>query len=303
MTSLSHLAAYIGIETSLIRQILHNRKYHYRHFELQKKDGSTRVICAPRTYLKVIQWWMLDNVFQRVPLSGSLHGFIRGRSYITNAETHKDANHLLCIDLDAYFPSISVDRVANVFQRMGYKVEISTALAQLITYNGSLPQGSPCSPYIANIVFSDADRELEELCLGRGYRYTRYADDITISAEDFIPEEFLATVRKIVAANGFRLNPRKTRFAGRGDRMEVTGLVVNSTPSLPREWRYRAKAVFHQAIKNPENYRWRLAELQGLFGALRATDPQEEKTITRKGRAAILAIRELMAVGKQSGSS
>ncbi|MEH6721626.1 MAG: reverse transcriptase family protein [Aurantimonas endophytica] len=292
INSISHLSAYMGIEASLIRQILHKREYHYRHFDLLKKDGTKRSISSPRTYLKVIQWWMLDNVFQRVDLPESVHGFRRGRSYISNAEIHLGSNHLLSVDLEAYFPSILTDRVSNVFQKIGYGIEISSTLSQLVTFKGALPQGSPCSPYIANIVFYDADGEIKKICDENGYRYTRYADDITISSDQRIPKDFLATITKIIAVNGFSLNTNKTRFAGRGDRMEVTGLVINAVPSLPREWRYRAKAAFHQATREPEAFMERLHELQGLFGALLATDPNERSAITRKGRAALLAVRD-----------
>lgn len=285
------LALYIGIDAALIRQILHRTSFHYRTFQLKKRNGQYRTINSPRTYLKVTQWWILDNILNRVPLNDNVHGFRIGRSFVTNANFHLGAKHILNVGIEKYFDNVSQNIVIGLFSSLGYSDAMASTLARISCLNGRLPQGSPCSPYIANTIFASADKEIYKLCESSGFKFTRYADDITISAPTYIPVLFLAEIERIVSVHGFRLNKEKTRFSGLGDRMEVTGLVINERVSLPREWRYRAKALFHQACKNPTVFKERLAEIQGTYGALLATDPGGIDPITRKGYSAIAAVQ------------
>lgn len=289
--SVEMLAMYVGVETSLLRQILHRPSYHYRTFKLKKRNGGTREINSPKTYLKVVQWWLLDNIFSHIALNDCIHGFRKGRSFITNAKLHFGRPHLLCMDIEGFFPSIDEARVANLFQRIGYDPNVAHFLAQLTTLHDELPQGSPCSPSIANLVFEKADQDIEKLCADEAYLYTRYADDITISAHGFIDRVFAKKVATVIESHGFKTNKKKTRFSGRGDRMEITGVIVNRGLNLPRSWRYRAKSIFHAAAKSPQDFSSRLTEIQGLYGALRALDQDEASHITRKGRQALEVMR------------
>lgn len=86
--SSAHVAAYLGVSPSLVRQIMHKPSYHYREFTLKKADGGERKISTPKTYLKVVQWWILDNILAPQQLGECVHGFRSGRSYVTNARTH-----------------------------------------------------------------------------------------------------------------------------------------------------------------------------------------------------------------------
>lgn len=293
MPSFDAMALYLGIEASLLRQLLHAPHYHYRRFSIRKRDGSERIINAPKTYMKVIQWWILDNILEKVPVHSSVHGFRRGRSYITNAVSHLGQAHILNVDIEDFFPTIERRRVVQIFRGLGYSDEVAGNVANLLTLEGVLPQGSPCSPMLANLVFHSADEDIQRLCDGIGAKYTRYADDITVSSGEFISEEFLREIKRVVFVNGFRLNERKTRFCGKGDRMEVTGLVVNGGVRLPREWRYRAKAIFHQVLLNPKKFEARVDEVRGLYGAMKAVDPNSEDRITIAGLHAVNALDTL----------
>ena len=148
----THLAAYLGISHSLIRQILHNKKYHYRIFPIPKRNGDYRIICTPKTYLKVVQWWILDNIIGHVNLDDSVHGFRKGRSYISNARQHLGCRHILNVDIEKFFPSISFTMVKEVFSSLGYPEEGADVLAKLTTLNGEAPTGAPTSPTLGNLV-------------------------------------------------------------------------------------------------------------------------------------------------------
>jgi retron-type reverse transcriptase len=114
----------------------------------------------------------------------------------------------------------------------------------------ALPQGAPTSPALANLAARRLDRRLAGLAREAGWTYTRYADDLTFSAAKGKRQEvgrLLASVRHIVEQEGFRINPKKGRVQRSGRRQDVTGIVVNDKPGLPRSEVRRLRAILHNA--------------------------------------------------------
>ncbi|WP_192798205.1 reverse transcriptase domain-containing protein [Brucella intermedia] len=276
-----HVAAYLGVSPSLIRQIMHKPSYHYREFTLKKTDGGERKISTPKTYLKVVQWWILDNILARQPLGECVHGFRSGRSYVTNAQTHEKSRHILNVDIKSFFDSIKISQVSNVFASLGYSESGSLALTALTTIDGIAPTGAPTSPMIANLIFRDADVSLVAFAQANGLIYTRYADDLTFSAQHRIAEEIVDQIAEIVDAAGFRLNTKKTKFMGPGDRKDVTGVVVNSRLNAPREWRNWARGYLHRIRLNPTENAGEVRRVRGIYGTLRQFDPEHATSLTR----------------------
>src|SRR5262249_55667368 len=115
-----------------------------------------------------------------------------------------------------------------------------------------LPQGAPTSPALTNTLCLRLDRRISGLARRLGYRYTRYADDLTLSlpvGHQCKPQlgTLIGQVRRIVEAEGFALHPDKTRVNRSGGRQQVTGLVVNGegTPRVPRKLRRQLRAAIH----------------------------------------------------------
>ncbi|WP_170125851.1 retron St85 family RNA-directed DNA polymerase [Pelagimonas varians] len=260
------IATVLGIGPKLIVSMLKKPNRHYRTFPLTKKDGSERQISAPRTYLKVAQWWILDNIVSRVPASENVFGFCRGRSIQDNARYHLGSTHILNVDIKSFFDSVTFSQVLLVFKELGYSQPAAKTLAGLCTLNGKLPQGAPTSPNIANMVLSKVDRELEALASSVGSKYSRYADDITFSADDYISEQFQVRVEDVVKSAGFELKASKTRYAGTGSRREVTGLICGTFVQPPIEWRKLNRARLHNLGKKPVLEKSDIAYLLGLRG-------------------------------------
>ena len=286
-----HLAAYVGVSSSLIRQILHEKSYHYRQFDLPKPDGTSRQISTPKTYLKVLQWWIADNVLCSTPIGDCVHGFVRGRSYVTNATVHLGARHLLNVDIKGFFPSITQDMIGSVFQSLGYSDDGARFLAEICSLDGVAPTGAPTSPSIGNAILSDFDDAMIVAAKDAGLTYTRYADDLTFSSRDFIGQEFVEAVSALVLPFGFELNDRKTRFMGPGDRMEVTGVTINKSPNLSRDWRNFARGYLHRVLKNPVRYQSEWKRVAGIYGTLKALDPSGARKLTRNAREALRLVK------------
>ena len=274
---------------------------HYTPFEIPKRSGGTRQIWAPMPQLKAAQRWILRNIVEGLPVHGAAHGFLPGRSILTNAQVHRDSAIVINVDLKDFFPTVTLPRVKGVFRSLGYQEQIATLLALLCTeaprrvaeFEGKtyylalgprcLPQGAPTSPAITNTICLALDRRLAGLASALGWRYTRYADDLTFSFPAVSKGEpgitgLLNALRLIVEEEGFELHPDKTRIARSGARQKVTGLVVNGpgTPRVPRNRRRQIRAALHnlqhgRPLKEGESPE----TLAGWAAFIYMTDPDE----------------------------
>jgi hypothetical protein len=97
---------------------------------------------------------------------------------------------------------------------------------------GYLPQGSPVSGLISNMVMSEFDTVMYEFCSSNNLRYTRYSDDIVVSSTEgnFSRErslKIISFIQKLSEFNGFSLNKEKTRILTPGSRKYVLGVLVD----------------------------------------------------------------------------
>lgn len=238
----------------------------YRRYEVPKGNGKVRVIHAPSDALKAAQRAVLDRALSRVPTSPFAHGFALGKSILTNARVHATtARAVLNVDLQDAFPSVSEARVRHILEwRLGpvlklelpllsgaARAELYEALTTLCTRDGALPQGAPTSGCLLNLVCASLDRKVFGLAMRSGLpqvRYSRYADDLTISAPSWStidPVRAIPAIRALLAADGFSLAEHKTCVYGAGSQQLVTGLVTNDHVSVPKRLRRWLRAVRH----------------------------------------------------------
>ena len=110
-----------------------SRSSHYIRFTVPKKSGGLRQIATPHRTLAKAQYWILENIVGKLPVHDAAHGFVPGRSTVTNATPHVGAFVVVNTDLSDFFPSINVFRVLGVFRSMGYSPAVATMLALLCT--------------------------------------------------------------------------------------------------------------------------------------------------------------------------
>ncbi len=253
-----------------------SRVSHYRRFQIAKKTGGFREISAPAPRLKAAQHWILTNVLYKASLHEAAHGFVPQRSIVSNALPHVGASVVINMDVKDFFPSVSYRRVKGLFRTLGYSEQLATIFALLCTepqtrettldnqqYHVAigerrLPQGAPTSPALTNILCWGMDRRFEGMARALGWTYTRYADDLTFSKKDGTKRDtgrILWQAKQIVENEGFVVHPNKIKVMRRNARQEVTGVVVNEKPNIPRAKLKQFRAVLHHI------------ETKGLVGA------------------------------------
>ncbi len=242
----------------------------YIDFEIPKAKGGTRVISAPRAPLRAIQRKLLAEILSLVPTHEAAHGFVPGRSTVSNARVHVGARLLLKSDIREFFPTIHYWRVRGLFTWLGYG-DVAGALAALCTrrpvvedadgervvcWPGQLPQGAPTSPALANLACRRLDARLSGLAAKLGARYTRYADDLSFSFHAQASVDTLNIGRvfwwidQILHQEGFSEHVGKRQILRPSRRQMVTGIVVNERTTIPREARRVFRATLHNCRKH-----------------------------------------------------
>lgn len=173
METRNELADYLGIPRKKLTHILYVCKVEtcYRSFEIPKRSGGVREICAPDDELKSIQKRLAIKLqqyrkqcWERKGITPNIsHAFVPQKGIITNARIHRNKRYVVNIDLEDFFGSIHFGRVMGYFEkntdfRMSH--EVAVVIAQLCCHNGKLPQGAPTSPIVSNMICEILDFRL-----------------------------------------------------------------------------------------------------------------------------------------------
>lgn len=278
-TTLHDLAATLGFKPKALSYILYKKdpKKKYKQFEIPKRTGGVRTISAPCPDLMNLQRRLADLLqdciaeinTERKIFSAISHGFRPKFSIITNASVHKNRRYVLNLDLENFFGSINFGRVRGFFitnKHFSIEPKVATLIAQIACFDNVLPQGSPCSPVISNLIGHLLDIRLVALANKHGCSYSRYADDITFSTNmRFFPDGIAqkehedthtwnigSSLTKVIEKAGFTINPEKTRMQYTASRQEVTGLIVNKKVNARAEYRHAARAMVHRLLTKGE---------------------------------------------------
>lgn len=281
--SLSHLANLSSTRYSDLHSFVSRsttkKDFPYKNFTISKRAGGKRWISIPAPALMATQRWITRNILNNVPPHEVAFAYAKGRRIKRHAEKHCAADWILKVDIKDFFSNISERQVYSVFQSLGYPKLLAFEMARLCTREtprrkgkrwnnqlednesnnypsrtvGSLPQGAPTSPALSNLVCAEMDKQLERLALQVGAAYSRYADDLCFSFSNATRAKIFEAKRgisKILYANGFRENSKKTRIIPPGARKIVTGLLVNGeTPSIPKEIRDKIRMHLYYSQK------------------------------------------------------
>lgn len=303
------LAAWLGVSIGQLAWLAqrtlpgdrpaNERQSHYVQRWLPKRSGGWRLIEHPKPQLADVQERILRRILDHVPPHRSVHGFVAGRSIVTNAQPHVGQRFLVKFDLEDFYGTVRYGRVVAIFRSLGFSREIGIWLARLCTSaapltlkrpdasklssrltSRHLPQGACTSPALANLSAFGLDVRLAGLAAAYGMKYTRYADDLTFSGPPrTVPAlpDFLTLVQQIIRSERFVQNKEKRRVVRDCQQQRVTGVVVNEKPNVSRKEYDRLKAILYNCVRNgpstqnrdnhphfPESLRGRIAHVLQL---------------------------------------
>lgn len=241
------LAHFLSVSADSLAAI--NPDEHYLTFSIAK-PGKTerRTIETPKGPLKPILARLCDSLqwLYSSNKTDAAYGFIRSsghdadkRNIFTNAAKHLGKKYLLNIDLDNFFYQVDVPKISDLFSNyrlFAFDRETEQLMTRLVLFRDRLPMGSPTSPPLSNFATIDMDHELLNWAQRSGFVYTRYVDDLSFSSNMAISQAHFGQITEILQSHRFQADPGKTKWFGKNDLKEVTGLLLGKKISVPDDF-------------------------------------------------------------------
>lgn len=260
----------------------------YYEFHIPKKSGGLRKIDAPEPEL-MDALRRLKTIFEedfKVLYHTSAFAYVKKRSTLDAVKRHQanESKWFGKYDLSNFFGSTTLEFIIRMFSMVFPFSEVvksergmaalQTAL-ELAILDGGLPQGTPISPLITNVMMIPVDYKL-----ANGFRdfnrqrfvYTRYADDFLISSKfdfDFREvEKFIVDVLASFRAP-FTIKSSKTRYGSSAGSNWNLGVMLNKDNQITIG--YKKKRQFQAMLSSfvldtQHGTAWPLEDIQQLEG-------------------------------------
>lgn len=256
----------------------------YARYYIDKKGGGKREILQPSKELKVLQHWLVRNIFNQFPVSNFSSAYSKGDSVKKNALIHSASNYILHTDVKSFFTSIRKEMLNKFFldnkglvDRMGLSAEDIELILDICLYRGKyLVVGSVASPSIANIFMERFDSIFYEKLSSMGnYKYSRYADDIIVSSDKYINEDVVTLIKNELRTIGLTLNDDKTFFMNKSKKRQVTGVVIdNNTNKISvgnKKYKEIQRAIYKYLVKGQGD----IGYLQGYISYIKDLNQEQ----------------------------
>ena len=302
---------------ALIRKLVHfndqtealraqERSTLYETFHIPKKSGGLRRIDAPKPEL-MNALRNLKTIFEEdfhALYHTSAFAYVKNRCTVDAVKRHQKNNSKWFgkLDLHDFFGSTTLDYVIKMFSMVfpfseivkfpNGEAELRKAL-DLAFLNGGLPQGTPLSPLITNVMMIPVDYKLANAFRDfdkQRFIYTRYADDFIISSKvDFdvhrVEKLVVDTLHEFGAP--FTINESKTRYGSSAGRNWNLGVMLNKDNEITvghKKKRQFQSMLYNYITDKRKSISWPREDvqtMQGLHSYYRMVEPETIDAIVK----------------------
>ena len=165
---------------------------------------------------------------------------------------HERSAYVFKADVSDFYPSIKQPRVYRLFlNEFACSAPVAKLCTRLCTHEHHLALGLVTSPILADQVLRIIDNRIAGICQTTGIRYSRFVDDLTISADfDIARSGIPRLLNDILVESGFRANEDKYEFGRLSDGLTITGIRFNRRGNLDVLTGYADEIV--QQLKDSE---------------------------------------------------
>jgi RNA-directed DNA polymerase len=260
---LAEFSKKLGLQLDVGYRIARTAPLRYKIFKIKKRNGGDRVIAQPAKEVKAFQRLLIDYLESKLPLHSAAMAYRKGISIRRNAEFHASASCLLKMDFSDFFPSITELSLKAHLNRYcsDWLSDADVDFICHITLWAPARQpprrlciGAPTSPLLSNSIMYEFDGIISDEAKKLDVVYTRYADDLTFSANS---QESLKNIQLIVGKSvseieypRLNINKNKTVYASKAGRRFVTGLVLTpeGAVSVGRSRKRLIRAMYHRFL-------------------------------------------------------
>jgi RNA-directed DNA polymerase len=277
-----------GLTDVQIQRLIIRSPHTYKRYTIPKKSGGVRNIAQPAKETKVIQHWLMDNIFIQLPIHDCASAYKTGASIKANALAHSKNQYISKFDFENFFGSIKyedlINHFSNYFEGKFLEIDLKNiARIACIKPKDStslcLSIGAPSSPVLSNSIMYEFDCKINEWCTSRKIRYTRYADDLTFSTNiKEICSEIEPTICNIISELVYpklQINKSKTIHLSKKNQRRVTGVIINNEGeiSIGRERKRKISTLIHRYSLGLLPVQ-EIHILQGLLGFAKDIEPE-----------------------------
>lgn len=282
-----------GLERDYLHKLVRSASYRYKTYPIRKRTGGFRQIAHPSAELKLIQRWLVENVFSHFPVHDSVYSYRKGIGIRDLATLHMRKNYLLRIDFVNFFPSIKGIDVSKLVRRYTNLVPFNLSekdtkiIRAIVCRHDHLTIGAPSSPSITNTILYGLDVLCFEKAQQKRVVYSRYADDIYFSCNKKevlggIYSEFKNDLRTLKTPK-LKINEDKIIFTSRKHTRIVTGLFLTSDKkiSIGRSKKRYIRAMVHRFTQGQLDEK-EIAYLRGFLAYVKSVEPVFLTRLRRK---------------------
>lgn len=278
----------------------------YETFHIPKKSGGLRRIDAPKPEL-MNALRNLKTIFEEdfhALYHTAAFAYVKNRCTVDAVKRHQKNNSKWFgkLDLHDFFGSTTLDYVIKMFSMVfpfseivkvpNGEAELRKAL-DLAFLNGGLPQGTPLSPLITNVMMIPVDYKLANAFRDfdkQRFIYTRYADDFIISSKvDFdvhrVEKLVVDTLHEFGAP--FTINESKTRYGSSAGRNWNLGVMLNKDNEITvghKKKRQFQSMLYNYVTDKRKGISWPREDvqtMQGLHSYYRMVEPETIDAIVK----------------------
>ncbi|KKC36541.1 hypothetical protein WH87_14195 [Devosia epidermidihirudinis] len=302
------MAIETGLSEVIVHRIMQTAPHRYKQYTISKRSGGKRLISQPATEVKLLQRAFVDLYLSKLPVHPAAMAYRTSLSISDNAKAHAGSGSILKMDFRDFFPSIrkaswmtycaEFSILDNSFER-----ELSASLLfqrPTGSHGMQLAIGAPSSPALSNLLLFQFDEIISAEAAKDKVKYTRYADDLTFSADrSWNLVDIERTVKRVlreIAYPRLRLNPDKTIHVTKKFCRNVTGLILanDGRVTIGKKRKRTIHAATHAASQGRLDDR-QLQKLGGMLAFVKSVEPAFLDVLRR--RYGFETIMKLQTIG------
>lgn len=225
------LAAFLDLTLAELKALTADENFK----EWTKKGengGKDRLIEQPHPPLKAALS-KLHTILRSVETPSWLMSGKRKIKPRDNAEAHRLNGYMVTVDIAKFYQSTKREFVYLAFKKQFQQTDdVASLLADLVTYKGHIPTGTPTSQLMAFWAYKQTFERIHKLCLSNGITMTVWVDDITFSSPKPFPKNWTKDTEKIVNAASLSLKHEKTKEYLPDEYKVATGSAISPTGEI-----------------------------------------------------------------------
>jgi len=302
------MAIETGLSEAVVHRIMQSAPNRYKEYTIDKRSGGKRLISQPAKEVKLLQRAFVELYLSKLPVHAAAMAYRPNLSILDNANAHAGCGSILKMDFKDFFPSIrkahwiSYCTEFSILENSSERELAASLLFRRPKGSGTmqLAIGAPSSPALSNVLMFQFDEIVSSTVAEDKVTYTRYADDLTFSADrswNLVDvEKIVKRALREISYPKLWLHPNKTIHVTKKFSRSVTGLVLanDGRVTIGKRRKREIHAAMHAASQGRLDAR-KFQQLAGMLAFVHSVEPSFIEILER--RYGLETIVKLQTVG------